>query len=44
MAMTDRYAHLSPDYLRSEMTKTESGRAQGEQNVTDVMPTESVTV
>jgi integrase len=44
MAMTDRYAHLSPDYLRSEMAKTESGRAQGEQNVNDVVPTESANV
>jgi integrase len=43
MAMTDRYAHLSPDYLRSEMAKTEGRRAQGEQNVSDVLPTERVT-
>ena len=44
LTMTMRYSHLSPDYLRSEMTKTEAPRAQGEQNVGDVVPSESVTV
>jgi integrase len=31
LTMTMRYSHLSPDYLRSEMAKTEAPRAQGEQ-------------
>jgi integrase len=41
--MTARYAHLSPDYLRSEMVKTESPRAQGEQNMVDSVTLPSVT-
>lgn len=43
MAMTDRCTHLSPDYMRSEMAKTDMRRAQGEQNTSDVVPPEFVT-
>ena len=37
LAMTRRYAHLSPDHLRAEVAKTErpAAEAQGERNVVD---------
>ena len=44
LTMTMRYSHLSPDYLRSEMAKTESPRAQGEQNITTSEATAPATV
>jgi integrase len=41
LTMTMRYSHLSPDYLRAEMVKTESPRAQGEQMTVESVATES---
>jgi integrase len=34
-AMTARYAHLSPDYLRAEMVKTEAPRSENDQKMLD---------
>lgn len=42
LTMTMRYSHLSPDYLRAEMAKAESPRAQGEQNMVESVEYPSV--
>jgi integrase len=41
LAMTMRYSHLSPDYLRAEMAKTEAPRAHGEQMTVESVAPES---
>jgi len=38
-----KYVGVDTDYLRTEMVKTETRRAQGEQNVPGAVPTESAT-